>query len=101
MRMKRVLAILAVLALGPSCAALQPKPVSVVRFEPELVKGDLALEKLNDEELFAQGQSAYAAKDWGQAARYFDRIADFHPQSQHLRAATYNAGLAHQQRQEW
>jgi len=75
--------------------------VQVVRFEPELVKGDLELEKLNDEELFAQGQSAYAAKEWGQAARYFDRLVDFHPQSPHLRAATYNAGLAHQQSQEW
>jgi TolA-binding protein len=99
--MKRVLSVLAVLALGPSCATVRSKPVQVVEFEPAVVKGDLALEKLNDEELFAQGESAYAAKEYGQAARYFDRLVDFHPESKHLRAAGYNAGLAHQQLQEW
>ena len=89
--MKRVLAILAV---ASSCAALKPKPAEVVRLAPVEVKGDLELEKLNDKELFAQGQAAYAANEWRQAARYFDRLVDFHPTSANLRAAQYNAGLA-------
>src|SRR5689334_16556065 len=101
MRMKRAVDVVAVLALACSCAALQPKPTQVVQFEPAVVKGDLELEKLNDEELFAQGSSAYAANDWKQAARYFDRLADFQPRSQHLRAAEYNAGLAHERLEEW
>src|SRR5262249_46556472 len=89
------------LALGSSCATVKPKPVEVVKLEPVVVRGDLELEKLNDEELFAQGSSAYAANDWKQAARLFDRLADFHPQSAHLRAAQYNAGLAHERLEEW
>src|SRR4051794_31202733 len=101
MRMKRVLAIPAVLALASSCATVAPKPPVEVRFEPQVIKGDLELEKLNDQELFAQGQSAYAAKEWRQAARYFDRLVDFHPTSKSFREAQYNAGLAHQQLQEW
>ncbi len=101
--MKRAVAVdvVAILALASSCATLQPKPTQVVQFEPVVVKGDLELEKLNDEELFAQGSSAYAANDWKQASRYFDRLADFHLQSKHLRAAQYNAGLAHERLEEW
>src|SRR3954453_22161383 len=98
MRMKRVLA---VLVLASSSATVRPKPPVEVKFEPQVIKGDLELEKLNDEELFAQGSSAYAANDWKQAALYFDRLADFHPQSPHLRAAQFNAGLAHERLEEW
>ena len=65
------------------------------------VTADLELEKLNDEELFAGGTSAFAAGDFKQAARYFGRLVDFHPQSQHRRAALYNAGLSHQRLKEW
>src|SRR3954471_17915344 len=98
MRMKRVLG---VLVLASSCATVQTKPPVEVKFEPQVIKGDLELEKLNDEELFAQGSSAYAANDWKQAARCFDRLADYYPQSPHLRAAQYNAGLAHERLEEW
>ncbi|WP_037583408.1 tetratricopeptide repeat protein [Stigmatella aurantiaca] len=72
-----------------------------VEFEPVTVTGDLELERLNDEELFAGGTSAFAAEDFKQAARYFGRLADFHPQSSHRRQALYNAGLAHQRLKEW
>lgn len=91
----------ALLALAPGCATLAPRPVTVVKADPMEVKGDLELERLNDEELFAQGSSAYAANEWKQAARFFDRLADFHPRSPHLRAALYNAGLAHERLEEW
>ena len=86
------------------CATLAPAPrppLEVVKFDPAVVRGDLELEKLNDEELFAQGSSAYAANEWKQAARYFDRLADFHRESPHLRAARYNSGLAHERLEEW
>jgi tetratricopeptide (TPR) repeat protein len=73
----------------------------VVEFEAEAVTGDLELEPLNDEELFAGGTSAFAAGDFKQAARYFGRLVDFHPHSTHRRAALYNAGLAHERLEQW
>ena len=76
-------------------------PRQEIHFDPVTVTGDLELEKLNDEELFAEGTSAFAAEDFKQAARYFGRLADFHPTSAHRRAALYNAGLAHERLEEW
>ncbi|MGA9522944.1 MAG: hypothetical protein WBV82_15865 [Myxococcaceae bacterium] len=72
-----------------------------LRFEPVSITGDLELEKLNDEELFAGGTAGYAAEDYRKATRYFGRLADFHPNSPHRRAALYNAGLAHERLKEW
>lgn len=77
------------------------KPRQELQFDPVEVTGDLELEKLNDEELFAGGTSAFAANDFKQAARYFGRLVDFHPDSPHRREALYNAGLAHQRLKEW
>lgn len=82
------------------CAHSKGKPAEMV-FDPIVIRGDVALEKLNDEELFAAGSSAYAAQDFVQAARFFDRIADFHPASRHFRQAVYNAGLAHERTRNW
>ncbi len=76
-------------------------PRQEIQFEPVTVTGDLELERLNDEELFAGGTSAFAAEDFKQAARYFGRLADFHPESAHRSASLYNAGLAHQRLKEW
>lgn len=72
-----------------------------LHFDEVLITGDLALEKLNDEELFATATSHYAAEEYAQAARYFSRICDFHPQSKHHRAALYNAGLALEKMKHW
>jgi len=72
-----------------------------LQFDAVTVTADLELDKLNDEELFAGGTSAFAANDFKQAARYFGRLVDFHPNSQHRRASLYNAGLAHQRLKEW
>jgi tetratricopeptide (TPR) repeat protein len=76
-------------------------PNQELRFEPVNITGDLELEKLNDEELFAGGTAGYAAEDYRKATRYFGRLADFHPNSPHRRAALYNAGLAHERLKEW
>lgn len=78
-----------------------PDGAQVVRFDEVLITGDLDLDKLNDEELFAAGTSAYAAEEYAQAARYFGRICDFHPKSKHLRLALYNAGLALEKMKAW
>jgi len=75
--------------------------VHQVQFDEMVITGDLELEKLNDEELFAAGTSFYAAEDYAQAARYFGRIADFHQQSKHYRAAAYNAGLSLEKLKAW
>lgn len=77
------------------------RPRQEIEFDPVTVTADLELEKLNDEELFAGGTSAFAAGDFKQAARYFGRLADFHPDSLHRRPSLYNAGLSHQRLKEW
>jgi tetratricopeptide (TPR) repeat protein len=79
----------------------EDRPRHEIEFDPVMVTADLELEKLNDEELFAGGTSAFAAGDFKQAARYFGRLVDFHPNSVHRRAALYNAGLSHQRLKEW
>lgn len=81
---------------GPSAANTQ-----TLEFEAVHITGDLELEKLNDEELFAAATSFFAAEDFARAARYFGRICDFHPQSRHRRAALYNAGLALEKIKAW
>ncbi len=77
------------------------KPDREIQFDALTITGDLELEKLNDEELFAAGSSFFAAEDYKQAARYFGRLADFHPQSRHRRKALYNAGLSLQRLKLW
>ncbi len=79
----------------------QVPPKQELEFDPVTVTADLELDKLNDEELFAGGTSAFAANDFKQAARYFGRLVDFHPDSKHRRQALYNAGLSHQRLKEW
>jgi TolA-binding protein len=91
----------AVLLSGCLLRSAKPDKVEEVRFDPLVITGDLDLEKLNDEELFAAGTSFYAAEDWAQAARYFGRLADFFPNSKHRRAALYNAGLAAEKAKVW
>jgi tetratricopeptide (TPR) repeat protein len=70
-------------------------------FDPLVIIGDLELEKLNDEELFAHGSSAYAAKDFRQASRFFDRLAESYPSSPHWREAIYKSGLAYEREKKW
>ena len=92
--------------MGSGCSlfrATRPveSPPQRLTFAPVTITGDLELEKLNAEELFAGGESAFAAQDFKQAARFFGRIADFHATSIHRRPALYNAGLAHEKLKEW
>lgn len=96
-----IFAAAAVIAAGcVTTKGAKPKE-EIVHFEEVTVIGDLELEKLNDEELFTAGQSFYAAEDYKQAARYFGRIPDFHPNSPHKRKALYNAGLSHEKLKEF
>lgn len=88
------------LLVSVGCAHVK-SPVQQVRFDDVVITGDLELDKLNDEELFAAGTSFYAAEDWAQAARYFTRICDFHPNSKHRRLALYNAGLSFEKLKAW
>ncbi len=81
--------------------AVKDKNAQEVKFDEVTITGDLELEKLNDEELFAAATSYYAAEDYTQAARYFGRICDFHQKSKHYRPALYNAGLALEKLKAW
>lgn len=76
-------------------------PRQEVHFDPEAVTADPELASLNDEELMAGGTSAFAANDFTRAARFFDRLVDFYPQSKHRREALYQAGLAHERLEQW
>lgn len=62
---------------------------------------DLALSRLNDEELFACGSTAYQAKDYRKAARCFTRLADNFPKSKRYANAQYNAGIAYEAQAEY
>jgi TolA-binding protein len=89
-------------AASPAAAATAETPAAQhVNFAEVTITGDLELEKLNDEELFAAGTTFFAAEDFAQAARYFGRLCDFHPTSGHRRAALYNSGLALEKLKAW
>lgn len=98
-------AVVVVALVGSGCAhqngLVRPANAQEVKFEEVVITGDLELEKLNDEELFAAATSFYAAEDYAQAARYFGRICDFHPNSKHRRPSLYNAGLALEKLKAW
>jgi tetratricopeptide (TPR) repeat protein len=68
---------------------------------PLEIQGDRALARMNDEELFANGTSAYGARDWARAAACFERLAIAFPQSPHWTLAEYNAGLARERLGDW
>jgi tetratricopeptide (TPR) repeat protein len=68
---------------------------------PLEVQGDAALARLNAEELFAKGTSAFAAKEWAQSAACFERLAVAFPESPHRVLALYNAGLARERMGDW
>lgn len=97
----RLLVGFAAAAVLVGCAHTRAKPAMQVQFDDVVITGDLELDKLNDEELFAAATSFYAAEDWAQAARYFSRICDFHQTSRHRRLALYNAGLAFEKLKAW
>lgn len=111
MRMRVLLATSGLALWAVGCATVRPVPVTEaeasatprreLRFEPVVVTGDLELEKLNDEELYAGGTAAFAAGDFAKAARYLGRLADFFPRSPHRREALYKAGEAHEKIQQW
>ena len=68
---------------------------------PLEVRGDAALAKMNEEELFANGTSAFAARDWVRAAACFERLALAYPQAKNRVLALYNAGLARERLADW
>ncbi len=68
---------------------------------PLEVRGDAALARLNAEELFANGTSAYANTDWARAAACFERLELAFPESPHRVLAVYNAGLARERMGDW
>jgi tetratricopeptide (TPR) repeat protein len=65
------------------------------------VRGDLALARMNDEELFAAGSSAFAAGDARRAAACFERLLIAFPESRHRLRAHFNAGLSLERLEEW
>ena len=79
-------------------AAPRPEPIAMPGQE---VHVDLALLKMNDEELFAAGSSAFAAGDLARAATCFERLASAFPDSPHHRQALFNAGLAQERLEAW
>jgi tetratricopeptide (TPR) repeat protein len=94
----------------PSCGAAAGAPTTVptgpaqFAYEPqhiEVTPADLALAGKNDEELFAVGQAAFAAKEFERAAAAFDRLVDLHPASKREAVALYDGGVAHERLEQW
>ncbi len=110
MRLSLFAIALASLAVGCATAPV-PRPTEPaapgeadVRFDPEEVRIselDRELSGKNDEELFAVGTAAYAAKDYARAAEAFARIPDRFPGSRHEATALFDAGLAYEELGEW
>lgn len=77
-----------------------PPPTPVDRtlyFEPVEIRSSpeqVAISELNDAELWAIGNAAWAAGDWQKAALHFERLGDFHENSEHRPDALHRAGLA-------
>jgi tetratricopeptide (TPR) repeat protein len=88
-----------------ACAATHPPATPTqVAFEPQQIEVgpvDLELAGKNEEELFAIGQAALAAKDFERAAAAFDRLVDLHPGSRREAAALRASGVAHEQLAQW
>ncbi len=96
MRSLRAAATSLALLLAAGCATTRG---GGLQMDPLLVTvdaDDLALSKLNDEELFACGSTAYQAKDYRRAARCFARLGDAFPASKRWKDAQYNAGVAYE-----
>ena len=101
MRAKFSFLVLLALSACVHAPLASPTPTQHIDADPVEITGgdkiDMLLASMNDEELFTKGSSAYAAGDYGLAAKAFDRLCDMFPKSPHFSAATYNAGLAHEQ----
>ena len=95
----RALALLPLLLLT-RCATTGPRS-ETINMPPEEIRADLALLKMNDEELFAAGSSAFAAGDPARAAACFERLVTAFPESPHRVRAQFNAGLARERMESW
>lgn len=102
--MKRVILVLMLLS-ATACVrrvdtlsqAPNTPPDRTMYFEPVEIRSSpeqVAISSLNDAELWAIGQAAEATEDWTKAALHFERLADFHPNSDHRPHALHQAGLA-------
>src|SRR5262249_21393181 len=103
--MRAKLLALVPIAVALGCAHVTPPPPAL---DKAVIHGDAItvtagssidqlLASMNAEELFTKGSSAYAAGDHEVAAKAFDRLCEVFPKSEHFAAASYNAGLAHEQ----
>jgi TolA-binding protein len=86
---------------GCASAPISSHPAEALAMPPLEVEGDAALARLNAEELFARGTSAYANGEWARAAASFERLVVSYPESPHLVLAQYNAGLARERLGDW
>jgi tetratricopeptide (TPR) repeat protein len=90
-------------AAGPT-AGSGPAGPATLAFDPQQVvvtPADLQLVGKNDEELFAIGQAAFAARDFDRASVAFDRLVLHHPGSRRAAAALYQGAIAHERLEQW
>jgi tetratricopeptide (TPR) repeat protein len=98
----RALALLPLLLLTRCATTGSTGPrTETISMPPEEVRADLVLLKMNDEELFAAGSSAFAAGDPARAAACFERLVTAFPESTHRTQARFNAGLARERMENW
>jgi tetratricopeptide (TPR) repeat protein len=92
----RVTLLLLVFLALAGCATTAP-----LTMPTQEIQGDVALARMNDEELFAAGSSAFAAGDAKRAAACFERLLIGFPDSPHRMRAHFNAGLSRERLGDW
>jgi len=97
----RALALLPLLLLTRCATTGSGARPDTISMPPEEIRADLALLRMNDEELFAAGSSAFAAGDPARAAACFERLVTAFPESPHRTRARFNAGLARERMESW
>lgn len=83
-----------VVGLGAGCASSQTVEMDPLHFTVVDGRGGKAVEALDPEALFMEGNKAFEAQDFELAARKYGVIVDHYPGTRWFVVASFNAGLA-------
>jgi len=89
-----VLVLAAALSAG-ACGTSRVITLEPMHIEAMRTEHGQRVEVIDAEALFADGNDAFSAQDFGEAARKFGLVVDRFPDHRYVPVAAYNAGLAH------
>lgn len=85
---------LVVTAVAPGCASTQTVEMDPLHFTVVKGRGGAAVEALDPEALFGEGNKAFEDQDFELAARKYGVIVDHYPGTRWFIVASFNAGLS-------